>query len=704
MAAGDETDAPARKRLKTLEPPPIQSSSSDKGKSKVEISDSEGSESEICCGICLSEASAIIQGCIDSCAHFFCFLCIMEWSKVESRCPICKARFSAIRRPPKPPVFPSDRVVRVPLRDQVYDYSGNLTTGSFDPYAEVQCNVCHSSADDSLLLLCDLCDSASHTYCVGLGATVPEGDWFCSDCSLLRTEHAKTDTGDNCDNQLKSAACHGQISSTGEVVSIFEIVREPQTSYVEGLSLVNSDTSSVSPQVVTCKRETLSNDVAELASSRTKLSAKTLWHCRSVNDRIRTLRENWDGLQSGSLYFPSNKNHDGDIAKQKPETGCDKGSDEINKAWKMLDIAKSVVRNHGGSKTLTQASKQASKKMNTCAEACGGHLNSRSSHRQQPGFSCIGQEVPHRYHPLNKNYHMNRSQTSGQQKKQENVALNRSPNVKECFLEKMNTYKQTGGGHSNSLSRHRQNLGNSGPGNHLQYHPRDKNYQMNRSQMSGQQQKQDTATSKVPPNVQECFSTTHLALHSEMTSSKEDHASFQPNVCDKSGHMKKKDLCTILPGSNSSMRSAQTVSSISHAEEELGLSSSRNKAKHLKDKVGPEKNNESSKAKDEYDEAKTEIQSLVKLNLKLLSKDKKLEAEKFKEIARLSTHSILAACGLEKRRSGIPAFPNSICFHVNEASEIRRSTLMPNSCRECFFLFVKDVVSSIMLERTQRRG
>ncbi|XP_019152628.1 PREDICTED: uncharacterized protein LOC109149358 isoform X2 [Ipomoea nil] len=681
MAAGDEADAPASKRLKTLEPPPLlQSSSSDKGKSKVEISESEGEESEICCGICLSEAgqgSAIIQGCIDSCEHFFCFLCIMEWSKVESRCPICKARFSAIRRPPKPPVFPSERVVRVPLRDQVYNYFGNLTTGSFDPYSEVQCNVCHSSADDCLLLLCDLCDSASHTYCVGLGATVPEGDWFCSDCSLLRTEHAKTDTSADCDNQLKSAACHGQISSTGEVVSIYEIVREPQTSYVEGLSLVNSDTSSVSPQVVTSKRETLSNDVDELASSRTKLSAKTLWHCRGVNDRIRTLRENWDGLQSGSLYFPSSKKHDSGIAKQKPETGCDKGSYEINKAWKMWDIAKSVVRNHDSSKTLTQASKQASKKMNTCAEACGGHLNSRLSHRQQPGFNCIGQEVPHRYHPLNKNYHMNRSQTSGQRQKQENVTLNRSPNVKKGFLEKMNTDTEAGGGHSNSLSLHRQ---------------------MNRSQMSGQQQKQDTVSLKVPPNVRECFSTTHLALHSKMTSSKEDHASFQPTACDKSGHMKKKDLRSILPGSDSSMRSAQTVSSISHAEEELGLSSSRNKAKHLKDKVGAEKFDESRKAKDEY-EAKTEIQSLVKLNLKLLSKDKKLEAEKFKEIARLSTHSILAACGLEQRRPGIPAFPNSICFHVNEVSEIRRSTLMPNSCRECFFLFVKDVVSSIMLER-----
>ncbi|CAH9078584.1 unnamed protein product [Cuscuta europaea] len=76
------------------------------------------------------------------------------------------------------------------------------------------------------------------------------------------------------------------------------------------------------------------------------------------------------------------------------------------------------------------------------------------------------------------------------------------------------------------------------------------------------------------------------------------------------------------------------------------------------------------------------------------------EAEKFKEIARLSTHSILEACGLEARRPGIPSFPNSnMCIHVEGGREIRRSTLMPKSCRECFYLFVKDVVNTILSER-----
>jgi hypothetical protein len=33
-------------------------------------------------------------------------------------------------------------------------------------------------------MLCDSCDRAFHSYCVGLGAEVPDGDWYCPDCNL----------------------------------------------------------------------------------------------------------------------------------------------------------------------------------------------------------------------------------------------------------------------------------------------------------------------------------------------------------------------------------------------------------------------------------------------------------------------------------------------------------------------------------------
>jgi len=48
----------------------------------------------------------------------------------------------------------------------------------------VVCAECQEAGDERLLLLCDGCDAAAHTYCVGLGRSVPRGDWFCEMCSI----------------------------------------------------------------------------------------------------------------------------------------------------------------------------------------------------------------------------------------------------------------------------------------------------------------------------------------------------------------------------------------------------------------------------------------------------------------------------------------------------------------------------------------
>lgn len=116
-----EHEFQANKRLKTLNSSP---SSFSKGKEKMEesVSESEGNSMDCdqkTCGICLSDEGKAIRGYIDSCDHYFCFVCIMEWSKVESRCPMCKCRFSSIRRPQKYGVFLFERTVNVPVRDQV---------------------------------------------------------------------------------------------------------------------------------------------------------------------------------------------------------------------------------------------------------------------------------------------------------------------------------------------------------------------------------------------------------------------------------------------------------------------------------------------------------------------------------------------------------------------------------------------------------
>uniref|UniRef100_A0A804RBJ2 RING/U-box protein n=1 Tax=Zea mays TaxID=4577 RepID=A0A804RBJ2_MAIZE len=139
------------------------------------------------CGICLSEElRATVQGVLNCCSHYFCFACIMEWSRVESRCPLCKQRFTTITKSSKVDLGLGVRkaVVKVEERDQVYQPTEEEIRRWLDPYENVVCIECNQGGDDNLMLLCDICDSSAHTYCVGLGREVPEGNWYCGGCRL----------------------------------------------------------------------------------------------------------------------------------------------------------------------------------------------------------------------------------------------------------------------------------------------------------------------------------------------------------------------------------------------------------------------------------------------------------------------------------------------------------------------------------------
>ncbi|KAJ9180310.1 hypothetical protein P3X46_008574 [Hevea brasiliensis] len=154
-----------------------------KGKEKVkEVRTDVGKQ---VCGICLSEEDKRkLRGTLDCCGHYFCFTCIMEWSKIESRCPLCKRRFKTITKNGRTAVGVDLRnvVIEVPERDQVYQPSEEEIRNFIDPYENVICTECREGGDDGLMLLCDLCDSPAHTYCVGLGRQVPEGNWYCDGC------------------------------------------------------------------------------------------------------------------------------------------------------------------------------------------------------------------------------------------------------------------------------------------------------------------------------------------------------------------------------------------------------------------------------------------------------------------------------------------------------------------------------------------
>ncbi|KAM7469933.1 hypothetical protein LguiA_008116 [Lonicera macranthoides] len=153
-----------------------------KGKEKV-VEDLKKEVGKKVCGICLTEqGKKTVRGILNCCDHYFCFPCIMEWSKVESRCPLCKQRFVTIGKPARSNTSFDLRTIPVPERDQVYQPTEEELRGYLDPYENVICTECQQGGDDSLMLLCDVCDSPAHTYCVGLGHVVPEGNWYCEGC------------------------------------------------------------------------------------------------------------------------------------------------------------------------------------------------------------------------------------------------------------------------------------------------------------------------------------------------------------------------------------------------------------------------------------------------------------------------------------------------------------------------------------------
>ncbi|XP_020199287.1 uncharacterized protein [Aegilops tauschii subsp. strangulata] len=155
----------------------------DKGKEKKELVDA----GKPWCGICLSEDQrTTLQGVLNCCSHYFCFACIMEWSNVESRCPLCKRRFTTITKSSKVDLDLELKksVIKVEERDQVYQPTEEEIRRWLDPYENLMCIECNQGGEDSLMLLCDICDSSAHTYCVGLGREVPEGNWYCGGCRL----------------------------------------------------------------------------------------------------------------------------------------------------------------------------------------------------------------------------------------------------------------------------------------------------------------------------------------------------------------------------------------------------------------------------------------------------------------------------------------------------------------------------------------
>eukprot|EP01084_Bolivina_argentea_P062528 114363_1 len=123
------------------------------------------------CRVCLQPMELSDIAKVNSCGHIYHGKCIKSWSHIENSCPLCKRKFKYIY------MISTGIETKIPEKQQQAENEMNAFV-----WENCVCSYCGSNDDEHLLLLCDGCDDAAHTYCAGFGHIVPSADYFCNEC------------------------------------------------------------------------------------------------------------------------------------------------------------------------------------------------------------------------------------------------------------------------------------------------------------------------------------------------------------------------------------------------------------------------------------------------------------------------------------------------------------------------------------------
>uniref|UniRef100_A0A915PIW4 RING-type domain-containing protein n=1 Tax=Setaria digitata TaxID=48799 RepID=A0A915PIW4_9BILA len=181
-------------------------------------------ENAIFCSICLGPGSWP-KARPSVCRHSFCYLCISNWVERRSECPLCKRSAKVLI------VISEDgREYKISVKERTgTQYQGEIGEEHTDLFQETEditvvyarCQVCNSSENEHLLLLCDgivgqnldgssiRCNAACHCYCLPekLGS-VPKGDWFCPFCVNIRTTQKSVHSSRDVRQECRSSSHH----------------------------------------------------------------------------------------------------------------------------------------------------------------------------------------------------------------------------------------------------------------------------------------------------------------------------------------------------------------------------------------------------------------------------------------------------------------------------------------------------------------
>ncbi|KAM4054669.1 PHD-finger domain-containing protein [Hirsutella rhossiliensis] len=128
-----------------------------------------------------------VVAALDGCEHINHDACIRSWAQKTNTCPICRIPFHTVR------VYngvdgTAISTYDVQDRKQVAEFDAQQWLAQNpdpeDDESSLPCPVCNSAEHEDVLLLCDGCEAAYHTHCVGMDY-VPQGDWYCMECVHL---------------------------------------------------------------------------------------------------------------------------------------------------------------------------------------------------------------------------------------------------------------------------------------------------------------------------------------------------------------------------------------------------------------------------------------------------------------------------------------------------------------------------------------
>ncbi|XP_078805294.1 uncharacterized protein phrf1 isoform X8 [Oryzias latipes] len=154
------------------------------------ISSDEDSEK---CPICLNTFSEQPVATPENCEHYFCFDCILEWTKNANSCPVDRTTFNSIyiRKCYGGKVKKMVTVQKPAQKSQEDAVDLDLE--------QTNCEVCGGSDREDRLLLCDGCDAGYHMECLTPPLdSVPVEEWFCPECEATNqsSRHSAEDLSD----------------------------------------------------------------------------------------------------------------------------------------------------------------------------------------------------------------------------------------------------------------------------------------------------------------------------------------------------------------------------------------------------------------------------------------------------------------------------------------------------------------------------